>query len=128
MYYAYEVKLTMIVTLNSISADQAKITHATAKNVVKLLNYAATHLTEINRYNTSGIILRMHRNTYFIFSLGTKIISGGYPYLIAPSIPPPPPPRTHTHPPTQWNHPHGMNNNEEYTDKCNGTITGIIIC
>ena len=50
----------MLVALNIIAAQQSKITQETAKKVVKLLNYAATHPEAITIYHTKGITLHMH--------------------------------------------------------------------
>ena len=48
-YYACVLDPTMLVSLNTITAQQAKSTQETAKKVVQLLNYTATHPEEITR-------------------------------------------------------------------------------
>ena len=42
----------MLVTLNSIAAEQSKITQDAAIKVVQLLNYAATHPEAITHYHS----------------------------------------------------------------------------
>ena len=62
LYYAHAVEPKILVTLNTISAEQSQSTQETAKTVVQLLNYAAIHTEAITRYHTSGITLHMHSN------------------------------------------------------------------
>ena len=78
----------MLVTLNSISANQEKITRAKSKNMVQLINYAATHPESITRYHASGIILHIHSNKYFLSGPGSKIRAGLYHCMSAPSANP----------------------------------------
>ena len=126
LYYSCTVDQTMLVTLNSISSEQSKITQKIAKKMVQLVNYASTHPEEITRYHTSRMIILMNINSSFLSEIGSKIISGGYHYLSSPSKKPNPP---HTHTPyTQWNHSHEIHHNKEFPVKCYGRVTGIIIC
>ena len=78
MYYLHIVNPTILVTLNIISSKQAKITETTAKNVVQLINYAATHSKAITQHRTSGIILHIHSDAYCISTPEANIRVGGY--------------------------------------------------
>ena len=82
----------MLVTLNIIAAYHEKIAQATEKKVVKILNYVANHPEEITCYHTSGMILHIHSDAYFLSVLGSNIRAGGYHYLSSPFTKPNPPP------------------------------------
>ena len=99
LYYTRAVRSTMLVTINSISAGQEKITQAKVKKVVQLLNYEATYPEAITCYQASGIIIHMHINIYFLFDPGSNSIAGKYPYLSAPWKP------LHSTYPSIWNAP-----------------------
>ena len=73
MYYARAVDPTMLVSLNTIAAQKPKTTQETAKKVVQLLNYAATHPEAITRYHASGIKLHMHSDASYISAPGEKM-------------------------------------------------------
>ena len=78
----------MLVDLNSIAAEQAKITEATAKSVTQLLNYAATHSEAITRYHASGMILHIHSDSSFLSEPGANIRAVKYHYLRTASADP----------------------------------------
>ena len=82
----------MLAVLNTIAAQQLKITQEKAKKVVQLLNYAATHPKAITRYHTSGITLHMYIDASFLSAPGEKRRAGGYHYLSEPSSEPKNPP------------------------------------
>ena len=88
LYYARAVDPTILVALNSIAAEQANNTEATAKAVTQLLNYAATHSEVITRYHASGMILHIHSDASLLSEPGAKSISGGYHYLSTASADP----------------------------------------
>ena len=50
---------TMIVSFNSIAAEQAKSMQATSKVVTQFINYDATHSELIARYHTRGMVLQI---------------------------------------------------------------------
>ena len=85
LQYARAVNPIMLVTMNSIAYQQAKSNQATAKKVVQLINYESTHQESITLYHTSGMILHMHRDAYFIYLQESNRRSRGYHYLSAPS-------------------------------------------
>ena len=93
LYYERAVDPTMLVTLNTIAAEQSKGTQETSKTVVQILNDAATHPEAITRYHTSGMTLHMHSDESFLSELVSKSRSGVYQYLSEPSTNPNTPPR-----------------------------------
>jgi hypothetical protein len=58
----------MLVALSTIAAEQAKVTSNTAKAVIKLLNYAATHPNATIRYHASDMILYAHSDASYLSS------------------------------------------------------------
>ena len=62
LYYARAIDSTAMVAINSISGEQAKATENTAKKVIRLLNYFATHPDVTLRYTKSGMVLKFHTN------------------------------------------------------------------
>ena len=66
LYYARTVDTTMLVALNSITAEQANSIESTAKPFTQLLNYSATHPESITRYNASSMILHIHSDASFL--------------------------------------------------------------
>ena len=84
LYYARTVDPTMLVTLNSIAAEQSKNHQVIAEKVVKLLNYVVTHPEAITRYHASVMNLHIPRNVSFLSVPGANIISWGYHYVSAP--------------------------------------------
>ena len=60
LYYARAVEPAILVVLNTIPDQQSKSTQETAKKVVQLLNYAATHPEAITRYRAREMTLHMH--------------------------------------------------------------------
>ena len=81
LYYARTVDPKMLVALNSIAAEQANSTEATAKAVTQLLKYASKHSEAITRYYTSGMIFHTHSDASFLSDPVAKSRSGGYHYL-----------------------------------------------
>ena len=69
LYYARTVDTTMLVALNSITAEQANSIESTAKPFTKLLNYSAKHHESITRYHSSSMILHIHSDTPFYQNL-----------------------------------------------------------
>ena len=78
----------MLVALKTIAAQRSKSTQEIAKKVVQILNYAATHPEEINRYHASGMTLHMHSDASFLSAPWSKSRYGRYHYLSEPSSDP----------------------------------------
>ena len=70
-----------MVTINSVTDKQAKITETTAKMVVQLLSYAATYPEATIRYRAINMVIHIHNNTSFISEELSKIRAGLYHYL-----------------------------------------------
>jgi hypothetical protein len=82
LYYSLAVDPTMLIALGSIATEQAKATTNTARAVVKLLNYAATHLNATIWYGVSNMILYTHSNaSYYSSALETRSLAGGLFFL-----------------------------------------------
>ena len=81
LYYSQAVDPTISVALSSLAAEQAKGTENTAKVIVKLLNYCATHPDAALRYQRSDMILRVHSDTSYLTEPRTRCRTGGYFFL-----------------------------------------------
>ncbi len=101
LYYARAVDPTLLVTLGTIAAQQAKATTTTAKAVQQLLDYAHTHPDATIRYRASDMILRLHSDASYLSEAKARSCAGGHFYLgdpptnkhpvtMAPSFQPPP--------------------------------------
>ena len=71
----------MLLSLNSLTAEQDNSTKATSKSVTQLLNYSTTHSGAITIYHASGMILHIHRYCSFLSYTEAKRRAGGYHYL-----------------------------------------------
>jgi hypothetical protein len=56
LYYARAVDPTLILQVNVLASEQTQDTVITAEEVIKLLNYCATHLEAKLRYRASEMI------------------------------------------------------------------------
>eukprot|EP00957_Ditylum_brightwellii_P066776 5067225-Ditylum_brightwellii.AAC.1 len=66
----------MLVSINSIAAQQTASTGNTGKEVFHFSNYAATHPHVILQYTASGMILHIHSDVLFMFMTGAKSQAG----------------------------------------------------
>ena len=82
LYYALAVDSTMLVALIDLASTQTKAIDQTYNDVVWLLNYAASHLTFIVRYNKIDMILQVHSDVSYLSVTKASIRAGRYPYLI----------------------------------------------
>ena len=92
LYYLIAVNSTMLATLGSISAQQAKGTEQTYANTLWLLNYAATHPDGAICYPTSDMILHIHSDASYLSKPCACSCAGGHYFLgdIRPDISKPP--------------------------------------
>ena len=67
--------------LSSLAAEQAKGTENTAKAIVKLLNYCATHPDAALQCKSSDMILRVHSDTSYLTEPRARSRTGGYFFL-----------------------------------------------
>ena len=81
LYYARVLDTTTPVVLNSIVAEQVKITQVTANMVVQFIKYAATHSEFIIRYHYSITVLRIHSGASFLSDPGSKSRAVRFHYL-----------------------------------------------
>ena len=72
---------TLAVTLSALAAEQSNGTEATAKAVVKLLNYCATHPDAAIQYRPSDMILRVHSDTSYLTEPKARSRMGGHFYM-----------------------------------------------
>lgn len=94
LYYARAVDPTLLVALNSISAQQSAATRNTALALNKLLNYVATHPDAAITYEASDMILHIDSDASYLSLPQARSRAGGYFYLSAASINPFKPPTT----------------------------------
>ena len=64
--YGIAIDNTILVTLNDIAAEQSKATSKTTQQIVKLLNYLATHPLTIIEYHASGMALHVHSDGSYL--------------------------------------------------------------
>jgi hypothetical protein len=81
LFYGRAIDNTMLVALGTLASAQTKGTQATAKALVKLLNYAATHPNAILRYTASGMILHIDSDASYLSEAEARSRAGGYFYL-----------------------------------------------
>ena len=73
----------MLIALNSTAAVETKPTIETAKQIIKFLNYSATHPYAITEYRKIGIILHIYSDAFYISELEARSRAGGY-FLLGP--------------------------------------------
>eukprot|EP00957_Ditylum_brightwellii_P064689 4909734-Ditylum_brightwellii.AAC.1 len=78
LFYAHAVDLTMLVAINSITAQQAAPTENTTIAIVYLLNYVATHPDAVIHYSASGMVLHIHSDASFMLESCTRSQAGGH--------------------------------------------------
>ena len=78
IYYSITVDSTMLVYIGTIASTQATETQNTAKAVVKLLNYAASHPDATIWYNYSGISLYIHSGGSYLSSPKAQSRASGH--------------------------------------------------
>jgi hypothetical protein len=88
-YYARAVDNTMLTTLSTLAAAQAKGTQRTAEASVKLLNYAAMHPDAMIRYKASNMVLHIHSNASCLSEPQARSRVGGFFFLGTDSKDPP---------------------------------------
>ena len=81
LYYARAVDPTMHVALGTIASQQAKATEETAKKIVHLLDYAATHPNATIRYRASDMILKQHSDASYLSEDKARSRHVGFFYL-----------------------------------------------
>jgi hypothetical protein len=81
LYYARPVDATLLVTLGTIAAQQAKGTEATADAVTQLLDYCATNPIATIRYRASDMVLRIHSDASYVSEKDARSRSGGHFYM-----------------------------------------------
>jgi hypothetical protein len=95
LYYARAVNATLLVSLNSLASEQSNGTQNTAKRIVQLLNYCATHPDATIRYHASGMILHIDSDaSYYLSMPKARSRVGGHHYLSSASHNPTQPPTT----------------------------------
>jgi hypothetical protein len=71
----------MLTALSSLASSQAKATKDTAKGVVQLLNYAATHPEAVIRFHASDMILHVKSDASYLSEPRAHSRVAGYHYL-----------------------------------------------
>jgi hypothetical protein len=81
MYYSIAVDPTMLIALGTIAANQSNATELTAKAVVHLLNYAASHPDATIRYTANEMILYNHSDGSYLSAPHARSRTGGHYFL-----------------------------------------------
>ena len=81
IYYALAVDSTMLVALSDLAATQSRDTEKTYYDVVWILNYSASHQTEVVRYKQSKMIIQFNSDVSYWSATKACSIAGGYHYL-----------------------------------------------
>lgn len=81
LFYARAVDNTMFVALGTIASAQAKATKDTAKAMVHLLNYAATHPDAFVRFHASDMVYTFDTDASYLSEPKARSRVGGYHYL-----------------------------------------------
>jgi hypothetical protein len=66
LYYTRAVDMTLLVALNSLASEQSKGTQHTAKAIVQILNYCATHPNAAIRYHASSMALHIDSDASYL--------------------------------------------------------------
>ena len=81
LYYARAVDPTILVTISSLSTQQAKPTIRTMAAVNHLLDYCATHPDAITRFHSSDMVLHVESDASYLSESKAKSRYAGYHYL-----------------------------------------------
>jgi hypothetical protein len=81
LYYARAVDPTILVTISSLSTQQAKPTTRTMAAINHLLDYCATHPNAISRYHASDMVLHIESDASYLSEAKAKSRYAGYHYL-----------------------------------------------
>ena len=81
LYYGRAVDNTMLVALGTLAQSQTKGTEATMKDLVHLLNYAATYPEAKVRFHASQMILHIHSDASCLSEPHAKSRVGGHYFL-----------------------------------------------
>jgi hypothetical protein len=98
LYYTQAVDVTLLVALNSLAAKQSKGTENTAKAIIQVLNYCATHLDATLRYHASGMVLHIDSDASYLSMPKARSCVGGHHYLSSNSCDPTKAPTTNPPP------------------------------
>jgi hypothetical protein len=81
LYYGHTINNAMLVALGSLAAVQSQRTKATAKAVVHLLNYTATHPDASIQFQASEMCLHIHSNASYLSKSNARSRAGGIFFL-----------------------------------------------
>jgi hypothetical protein len=81
LYYARAVDPTILVTISSLSTQQAKPTVQTMAAVNHLLDYCATHPNAVTRFHASDMVLHVESDASYLSEAKAKSRYAGYHYL-----------------------------------------------
>jgi hypothetical protein len=78
----------LLITLNYIAAKQSKGTKNTAKAIIQILNYCATHPDATLRYRASGMVLHINIDASYLSMPKARSRVGGHHHLSSHSSDP----------------------------------------
>jgi len=90
LFYARMVDMTLLVSFNTIAAQQAQATHNTMSAITQLLNYCATHPNATVRFSASNLILHIVSDASYLSASGARSRLGGYFFMSHPLTKSPP--------------------------------------
>ena len=80
-WYARGVDSTMLTPISALTAQQAKPTQATMKQVQRFLDYAATQAPAVLTYRASDMILAIHSDAGYLNEENARSRAGGHHFL-----------------------------------------------
>jgi hypothetical protein len=80
-WYARGVDATMLTPISALSAQQAKPTQATMRQVQHFLNYAASKEPTVTTYHASDMVLAIHSDAGYLNEEGVRSRAGGHHFL-----------------------------------------------
>ena len=78
LYYAQAADLTALMSLSTISNEQAEATKTTIKNTKQLLDYLATYPNSTMRFYASDIIMNIHLGASYHSTKGARSRASGH--------------------------------------------------
>jgi hypothetical protein len=86
-WYARGVDGTLLTPISALTAQQAKPTQATIRQVQLFLDYAATKEPAVTTYRASDMVLAIHSNAGYLNEEGARSHAGGH-HFLSKNVPP----------------------------------------
>ncbi len=86
LYYAQCVYSTILVAFGTIATQQANPTTKTMKQVLKILDYAATHPDATVTYHGSKMVLAAHSDASYVAESNSESRAGGHFFMMSNTV------------------------------------------